>query len=146
MWIYDDSTSWISPKYGQQIKGRESCWAFMYYNWSPVIDFYWTLFSSYSQKAVSWNGNKCLLMPVKSEEGCSYICFKEHHVPLPTSTQWLKITNPRMRDDSAISPILEKRETIWEKYNHAIYHVKLWVVKLFKEMLECPRNDCRAVP
>lgn len=90
------------------------------------------------------------------EEGwSSYIGYKEHHVPLPTTHKCPKITHPRMSNDSAISPILEKRNSQREsekEYNRIIYHVKLWVVKSFKEscwencLLECMRNDCRAAP
>lgn len=47
------------------------------------------------------------------EEGwSSYISYKEHHVPMPTTQKWPKIAYPRMSNDSAISPILESEKKL----------------------------------
>lgn len=114
---------------------RELLSYFVLHYWNAVIDFCWTFFFSYSHRAISWNGNKTPFN-AREEEGCSsYIGYKEHHAPLPT-TPWLKVTNPRVRNDSAIHPFWRKetqKENVRKKYNRVIYHVKLRIVKLFKE-------------
>ena len=68
------------------------------------------------------------------EEGySSYMGYKGCRVPLPT-TQWFRIRNPRIRDDSAISPFwrTQKENLRGKKTNSVIYHVKLCEIVLVK--------------
>lgn len=58
------------------VRPEEAQWAQLH-NHCTVIDFCGTLFYSYSQKVVSWNGNKCLLMAVKRRAAVVIVTIKD---------------------------------------------------------------------